>query len=447
LATLTPAPLLQAVEGKKTAVVGGQYPQSQPQARAGNQATIDYGDGIQPSSSAKSAQSEKSAVQTSSTASVWEIPTALAGQPTPAAAQREHTPIPPPYIPQPPLSAKSVKSEKSAVQTSLLLSIGGLGLLLLIVIIGGASWLLNRPSEPSSDMNAQTVQSSIRQTQSAVDKQTPTLSLKGQGEYDVNVYPTITPSITNIPLATATLHSILSRISTKDGMEMIYIPASEFLMGSTESDRFADNNEKPQHKVELNGYWMDKTEVTNGMYQKCVADGACQEPNNKSSRTHADYYKNSTYANYPVIYVDSNQAVTYCKWAGGSLPSEAQWEKAARGTDGRKYPWGDVSPSCDLANYTGCGGDTKPVGSIMAGESPYGLMDMAGNVGEWVNDWYDDGYYKNSPQLNPAGPESGLSRVVRGGSWEYDSMYVRAANRDRIFHVFWGNNLGFRCVR
>ncbi|MEI7990738.1 MAG: SUMF1/EgtB/PvdO family nonheme iron enzyme, partial [Chloroflexota bacterium] len=415
------------------------------QAVKRDETTIDYGDGIPPSSSAKSAQSEKSAVQTSSTASVWEIPVAAAGKPSAARAQQDRTPTPPPYIPQTPLSAKSGQSEKSTVRTFLLVGSIGMGLILLIVIIGGASWLLNRPSKPSNVMNAETVQASAQETLSAMDKQTPTQVQGG-------IALTSTPIITNTPRVTqsspmTSTPELQTRISAKDGMEQVYIPPGEFLMGSVDSDSDAQADEKPQHKVYLDGYWMDKTEVTNAMYQKCVADGTCKDPvGGKASNTHNDYYDNSQYANYPVIYVDWNQAQGYCKWAGGSLPSEAQWEKAARGTEGRKYPWGDQSPTCTLANYSECGGDTKAVGSMADGASPYGVLDMSGNVWEWVNDWYGDNYYQSAPQKNPMGPDSGQYRVLRGGSWDGEARDLRSAYRSGGSPGSRGSDGGFRCV-
>ena len=330
--------------------LGSLTPAPLPHAREGNAATIDYGTAAQPSSSAKSAQSEKSAVQTSS---VWDIPAADVKPPIPARPSREHTPTPPPYIPQPP---PSVQSQKSALQTFLVVGGIGMGLMILIVIIGGASWLMNRPSKPINVMNNETVQANAQETLTVLGGQTPTVSTDSQ-----------------------------NRISAKDGMEMVYIPEGEFLMGSRDSDKDANSNEKPQHKVYLDGYWMDKTEVTNGQYSKCVADGACTQQESKASSTRSNYYGNIVFTNYPVIYVDWSQAQAYCHLGGGNLPSEAQWEKAARGTDGRIYPWGNRPPSCEFANFSDCGEDTKAVGSTPAGVSPYGLMDMAGNVWEWVN--------------------------------------------------------------
>ncbi|MEI7990172.1 MAG: SUMF1/EgtB/PvdO family nonheme iron enzyme, partial [Chloroflexota bacterium] len=399
-----------------------------PQAREGNQTTIDYGDGIQPSSSVKSAQSEKSAFQTS--ASLWDIPAADVKQPIPDHPNRERTPTPPPYIPQPPPSAKS---EKSALQTFLVVGGIGMGLMILIVIVGAASWLMNRTSKPSNVMNAETVQANAQETLSAMSKQTPTFSLQGEGQGEGGV--SVTPAS----------QLVSTHILNKDGMVMVYVPAGEFLMGSNDGD----SDEKPQHKVYLDGYWMDKTEVTNAMYQKCVADGSCKDPvGGKASATHTDYYGNSQYANYPVINVDWNQAQAYCKWAGGRLPSEAQWEKAARGEDGRKYPWGDGAPDSSLLNYNQNVGDTTEVGKYPSDASPYGIMDMSGNVWEWVNDWYDENYYKNLPQKNPMGSDSGEYRGLRGGSWVNEAWVVRGANRSWNLPGYRNHYyVGFRCAR
>ena len=218
--------------------------------------------------------------------------------------------------------------------------------------------------------------------------------------------------------------------------EMVRVPAGEFTMGSDNGD----SDEKPVHRVYLDEFYIDKFEVTNEEYAKCVDAGSCSE-NPK--------YDEFTDQRQPVVGVDWNQADTYCKWAGKRLPTEAEWEKAARGTDGRTYPWGEEI-DCTMANYDNCGHNkTKPVGSYPSGASPYGAMDMAGNVWEWCADWYDNNYYCNSPSRNPTGPTSGKYRVLRGGSWlDLEGYrYLRTSARDRVGPSNRLSFIGFRCAR
>ena len=238
-----------------------------------------------------------------------------------------------------------------------------------------------------------------------------------------------------------------------DGMVMVYVPAGDFEMGSMDGRP----DEQPVHTVALDAFWMDRTEVTNAQYAQCVAAGACAPPSDDRSYGRSSYYGDADFANYPVVYVDWFQATAYCMWAGGQLPSEAQWEYAARGPEGYVFPWGNAfdgahlnycDDSCpfDWADRAGQDGsaDTAPVASYPAGASWCGALDMAGNVWEWVADWY--GKYPSGRQVNPTGPSSGAQRVLRGGGFDYLQAFVRAANRGLDSPSRHYYHTGFRCV-
>jgi formylglycine-generating enzyme required for sulfatase activity len=212
----------------------------------------------------------------------------------------------------------------------------------------------------------------------------------------------------------------------RDGIIMVYIPPGEFTMGSDDSDISAAADEKPPHIVDLDGYWMGKYEVTFDQYDKyCVETGQEKPDDGGWGR-----------GKRPVINVSWHNADAYCDWLSKKiglkfkLPTEAQWEKAAQGTGGRKYPWGIQKPDEFLANFGGHLGKTFIVGSYPQGESPYGILDMAGNVWEWCNDWYKKDYYKNSSDKNPQGPEGGTGRVLRGGHWYSFADSIRCADRN-----------------
>lgn len=228
-----------------------------------------------------------------------------------------------------------------------------------------------------------------------------------------------------------------------DGMKMVYVPEGTFIMGSDDHD--AGEDEKPVRNVRLDAFWIDKYEVTNGQYERCVAAGVCTMPSETKSAKQDSYYGNVEFENHPVIYVNWHQAQIYCQWVGGDLPTEAQWEKAARGEDGNKYPWGNESPNSSYANYDNNEGDTTAVGTYSGGRSVYGAMDMAGNVWEWVRDWYQNKYDAHETD-NPTGPSGGTYRVLRGGSWYDISRNIRSSLRYYYYPSSTYDLIGFRCV-
>ena len=250
----------------------------------------------------------------------------------------------------------------------------------------------------------------------------------------------VAPDVTNTP--TATIESTVgATITGAHGETLMYVPEGEFTMGSKD---FLD---APVHTVYLDAYYIDQFEVTNKQYLACVDAGKCEPPSSKNSRTHPSYYGNSEFDNYPVLYINWDKAKRYCEvWTGGDLPTEAQWEKAARGTEAFTYPWGNDAPSKDLLNYNKNIGDTTEVGSYDSGKSPYGAYDMAGNVWEWVNDYYQSDYYADNAS-NPQGPTSSEYRVLRGGSWINFGNIVRSNDRGWNDPTYASDFLGFRCAR
>ena len=277
------------------------------------------------------------------------------------------------------------------------------------------------------------------------------------------VQPTLPPenpavSVTKPPAAASTVTETpdaftigSTQTSPKDGMKLVYVPAGSFSMGSENGSKYGGSDEKPVHTVYLDAFWIDRTEVTNAMYLKCVGAGACQAPYKSGSHTRSRYFGDSQFADYPVLYINWNGADAYCGWAGRRLPTEAEWEKAARGPDGRTYPWGEGADK-QKANYNyedanAHNKDTTKVGSFPAGASPYGALDMAGNVQEWVADWYDKTYYQSSPDHNPGGPAPGSVRVARGGSfYMLDSDIISAVRSDAVPDAQ-VDELGFRCAQ
>jgi formylglycine-generating enzyme required for sulfatase activity len=279
---------------------------------------------------------------------------------------------------------------------------------------------------------------------------------------------------TGVPAARPTPADTWTRPA--DGMVMVYVPAGRFEMGSDDDAvdygvelcneyypfcwREAFEDERPAHTVALDHFWIDRYEVTNGQYRQCVEAGVCGLPSDTSSYPRNLYYGSGTYDDHPVINITWHDARAYCEWAGGRLPTEAEWEYAARGQRGRMFPWGDVFDGtllnyCDAncesswkdGEYDDGYAETAPVGSYPGGASWCGAEDMAGNVGEWVADWYDQDYYSHSPLENPAGPFSGDLRAARGGCWGASPHHALSASRVGLEPDSQHPGRGFRCAR
>jgi formylglycine-generating enzyme required for sulfatase activity len=322
----------------------------------------------------------------------------------------------------------------------------------------GVNGILNNPTPTPIQVVARAP------TQAPSNTSVPTNTstrLPTQTPFVVTATPLPTPTFTATPRVTSAPGAGDTRAFPPDNAPMQFVSAGDFKMGSDDSDKGALSNEKPQHTVYLDAFWMDKFEVTNALYKKCVDAGKCSRLSETKSYTRSAYFGDAQFDNYPVIYVTWDQARTYCEWAGKRLPTEAEWEKAARGTDGRIYPWGntwDVRTTrrlnfSDKNDPTGPSdteaddgyADTAPVGTYPNGASPYGIMDLSGNVWEWVSDWYAS--YSSGTQRNPTGPSSGQYRVLRGGAWLYVGSSARAALRGYDTPTHFNRDVGFRCAR
>ena len=252
---------------------------------------------------------------------------------------------------------------------------------------------------------------------------------------------TLIPVVTEPPVPTLVPVNLSGPVagtvmSWMDGGSLVYIPAGESTMG-------AGGFDDPRHSVSLSAYWIARTKVTNRMYALCVGVGVCTPPKPEPG---AAVYTDPTFVDHPVVGVTWDQADAYCSWAGGRLPTEAEWEKAARGPGGQDYPWGSTAPSCGLLNFNGCEGTTTSVVAYPNSVSPYGALDMAGNAFEWVRDWYDATYYATSPIQDPPGPETGLYKAIRGSSFETEGTQIASAIRHYGATVYTSRDLGFRCV-
>jgi sulfatase modifying factor 1 len=252
--------------------------------------------------------------------------------------------------------------------------------------------------------------------------------------------PTSTPTLTPEPEPTAIPEPpTATTVPKPEGM--VLIPAGSFLMGSASGQA----NEAPVHEVALDAFYMDTFEVSNAQYRACVSAGGCTPGNKADSFTYQGYRDNPTYDNYPVVGVTWDQAEAFCRWADKRLPSEAEWEYAARGPENLTWPWGNTfDPNLSAASAA----DTQPVNSYPGGASPFGVYNMAGNVGEWVADVYDETFYANSPAKNPLSTGDGAGRIFRGGSFaNLDGAFYTTSRRYSNARTFNDVDVGFRCAR
>jgi serine/threonine-protein kinase len=416
----------------------------------------------------------------------------------PVAAARATTPQPvPAYAPPPQTTPPAYYPTPAAPPTVLGRRPGvmGIGISAIVILLAVVAVLIgvlrNRPAvvvtiEAPPATQVLPVIERLTETPPPPTSGTET-PLPLQPASDTPVIPSDTPTPSQLPEPQLGTGSTL--IAPVDGAVMLYVPEGEFLMGSTDGDDLAMDDEKPQHTVFISAFWMDRTEVTNDMFARFVrevgyttqeevqgwsyifdyiqdfftkTDGASwQHPHGPGSSI-------SGLGEHPVVQVGWFDARAYCAWAGKRLPTEAEWEKAARGTDGRLYPWGNNAPASNLANTAdrSLGTDwanstrndgflfTAPVGSFPAGASPYGLLDMAGNVWEWTADWYENFYYGGSPDSDPQGGPPAKGRVLRGGGWSSNNKWLRTAYRAWGFpeptnnypDITDNDHLGFRCV-
>ena len=320
----------------------------------------------------------------------------------------------------------------------------------------------------SEAMAAAMLASTPSPTATAVPTETPTAPPTDTPTITSTPEPSETPTIAPSPTSDTPPESY---IREEDGMNMNYIPGGTFMMGSLEEDFTAAPDEKPQHEVKIDPFYLDQFEVTVaqyaaflnriGTYKEACYENDCVHPRFEAGFTSYLLEENqgdgtfiyiplTGFANYPINHVSWYGAQGYCEAIGARLPTEAEWEFAARSDDGRIYPWGNETPDEDKAVFASSSYDNlKPVDALPDGQSPFGNYAMAGSLWEWTNDWYDEDYYSISPRNNPTGPETSLNKVIRGGAWPDNNLAdrIRSANRSNFTPDFISATVGFRCAR
>ena len=251
---------------------------------------------------------------------------------------------------------------------------------------------------------------------------------------EVPIEATEPPTLVPIDLSGPPME-VGSKFLYVDGSMLIAVPGGEFTMGHGGEDN-------PEHLVNVSDFWIYRAKVTNSQYGFCVSQGKCTSPNPVNNPDFGDPLK----ANHPVVGVDHSQAAAYCAMVNGRLPTEAEWEKTARGPEGNIYPWGEAAPTCDLLNYANCKSETSAVTDYPQGQSYYEALDMAGNAYEWVADWYEKNYYSESPVEDPPGPEFGIRRSVRSNGFNSPAYESESARRFALNPIVQRTDLGFRCV-
>ncbi len=279
--------------------------------------------------------------------------------------------------------------------------------------------------------------------------QTPTATATATFTPSATPTPTATPTATPIPIPEAGTRLVWAI----DDAALRYVPAGEFIFGSNPEDAGAVDNEFPQYTLFLDAFWIDETEVTNEHYAKCVQVGQCTVPADLNGPLGIEYYELEEFSDHPVINVTWEQAAAYCAWAGRRLPTEQEWEKAARGENGQFYPWGDGAAISEVANFRLFQEGTTEVGSYERNTSPYGAKDMAGNVAEWTDSFYRTHYRNLLVELTATPEPSSLYRggvhVIRNGAWnDTDETRLRGAYRYAAPNQgYFSTTVGFRCAR